>query len=242
MTAKQFVVVSCSFGTGLLTIVLASLIAAALLCQPAMERTPVLHPPRIGPPSLLKQSFDEIKYGPVNKSAQQEVKDGLISRIREMRSRRLEQRCEPQNTVAQNVVIRCPPRDVVSLDGCTVGTPVFVSEPVLYVPKKPVEYPAMSPALSPIDLFFEDCDTCAKKDPKSEAKTGSFVCSRCKKPCVGDEWHTYWQPDGSPLTFLCESCHQSLSPAGRQSVYSQYMKRQSKSVGDLQSLHPELSQ
>lgn len=233
---RQDVVVSFSIGSMFLLLACSLIIGGAFLAQPGCEPNAVMHPPRLGPSnSVLKEAIDELKYGPVNRDKQNEIKDGLLDRLRARRQARL---CPPQverpqtyaNTPNVCTVINgptevcrvCPPRPGPETNPVSNPTP-------------PVQYPAVS-----IDSLLlpmpQDCPSCVRG---SDVKTGAFVCSHCGRPCVGDEWHTDWQADGTPLTFLCERCYRALSPEQRQAVFERYLKSQA--ANPLRGLSPEVA-
>jgi hypothetical protein len=237
---RQAVVVSFSLGTMFLLLACAMMVAGAMIAQSQREPGPIVMPPRIGPAnSVLKEAIDEWKYGPVDRAKQAEVKDGLLDRLRARRQSRLcppmqasPMQTSPVQTYASitnlstmrngptEVRIVCPPRVVSGENAPAVSLP---------------EYPAVSlDAL--LYLNPSDCPSC---DRGAELKTGVFVCSHCGKACVGDEWHTDWQPDGTPLTFLCKECYGKLTPSQRQSVLNRYLKQQASHP--LRGLAPEVS-
>ncbi len=280
MTGKQLVVVSFSFGTGLLLVGCFCLLALGIFSQGSNVTNRGFATPRLGPPpNALKEAFEHWQYGPVNKAAQNEVKDGLFSRLRERRQGSFVSTapCIPPASIAVGSQIHsvcppkaysvCPPKAYIDPTDCTysyysnLGTiPPSLSYPqtivspvylptVVPAPPPQLEYPSnpsnpSNPSKPCIDcrdivtLFGGDRDL-SPRNAKGELKTGQYVCSHCRQSCVGSQWHTDWQPDGSPLTFICERCDQRLSIAQKSAVFKSYMAKQSKqsSIG---ALHPEL--
>jgi len=160
--------------------------------------------PKSGTVGDIERSINDMKYGPVNLDAAKEVKNGLFARIRDNRQSRI---CAPAQRQACSSVSQ------------TVGVPVQ-SAKVIVIQATGVTAPPASeyPSINPPDSVNGDCPKCRphvdaekllrkKESPRSESKTGSFICSNCKKPHVGEEWHTDWSEDGTPITFLSESCY-----------------------------------
>ena len=117
------------------------------------------------------------------------------------------------------------------------------------VPVPIVEYPA----INPLEPENGDCTMCRphvevekllrkKVAPRAENKTGSFICSHCRKPHVGEEWHTDWTADGTPITFLCENCYSSMSSQQRIAAYQAYAARQTLKIGKTALLHQEIGE
>ena len=199
------------------------------------EPAPLLHPalPGISTGELrsqIRKEMNDLQYGPVNKDATKEVKNGLFDRLRARRN------------AAPATVASCPPCTVVSSTDCTAAystaLPVWsviqngtvsyvpvqsVTSTVSSVPSQP-EYPAINP-LEVESLPASSCTTC-KQDPRKEVKTGGFVCSHCKQTKVGSQWHTDWAEDGTPITFLCEDCYRKMTPNQRLTAYKAYAQRQ----------------
>lgn len=230
---RQAVVVSFSVGSMFLLLACSLIIGGAFLAQPGCEPNAIMHPPRLGPShSVIKEAIDELKYGPVNRDKQNEIKDGFLDRLRARRQARL---CPPQ--VERPQTYANVPNVCTVVNGPTEVSRVYPPRAIEPTPgpSPPVQYPAVS-----VDSLLlptnSDCPSCARG---TDVKTGAFVCSHCGKPCVGDEWHTDWQADGTPLTFLCERCYRALSPDQRQAVFERYLKSQSASP--LRGLSPEVS-
>lgn len=235
---RQAVVVSFSLGSMFLLLACSMIVAGAMIAQSHLEPSPVMMPPRIGPAnSFLKEAIDELKYGPVNRAKQEEVKDGLLDRLRARRQSRL---CPPVQAYANtyaNVTnlstMRNGPTEV-----CIVCPPRVVNGPSSEAPSSAVTLPQY-PAVSLDALLYLNPSDCPSCDRDAELKTGAFVCSHCGKACVGDEWHTDWQADGTPLTFMCKECYRRLTPAQRQTVLNRYLKQQASNP--LRGLAPEVS-
>lgn len=68
-----------------------------------------------------------------------------------------------------------------------------------------------------------DCPDCELSVEKP--REGAFACQRCKRKTVGSQWHELWADDGTPLTCLCESCWQSITPSERRSHLEAYARR-----------------
>lgn len=240
---RQDVVVSFSIGSTFVMLVCTLLVAFALVSQPMLEPAPVLAPPRLGPASSgLKEAIDELKYGPVNRDRQNEVKDGLLSRIRARRAQACTARTYANTSVpayrigcnpAQEICVTCPPRTTDESNGSAIEYPAIV-------PRAPEPPPSLDWLLPPPAVSQPSCPTCP--NPRAELKTGAFVCSHCRSPCVGDEWHTDWLPDGTPLTYLCTQCNSRLSDSQKRLVYQRYIEKQIASAESLRgALYPEVS-
>lgn len=125
------------------------------------------------------------------------------------------------------------------------------------VQKQPVDVPQITkpsleyPAMELEESKNVDCPSCIQNgveslfrrfsNPRIESKTGSFVCSNCRKACVGDEWHTDWSEDGTPVTFLCKRCYESMSTSQRIAAYRRYVSRQVSNNGTSALMHQEIS-
>lgn len=233
---RRHVVVGFSVGTCLFLLGISFLICGALVLMHFNTQVqPQIKTPHFAGQSIsdfssqLRKEINDLKYGPVNKDATKEVKNGLFDRLRARRN------------AAPATVASCPPCTVVSSTDCTAAystaLPVWsviqngtvsyvpvqsVTSTVASVPSQP-EYPAINP------LEVESLPTCTNcnQDPRAEVKTGSFVCSNCKKPQVGGQWHTDWTEDGMPVTFLCESCYRKMTPNQHLVAYKAYAQRQS---------------
>ena len=253
------VVIGLSIGTALLFSIGICVLAAAIVLGGSAGKTAEhdVRPfqPKTGVMGELHRLKNEIDYGPVNLDAAEEVKNGggLLARIRQNR----QQACQP-----------CPPAPVQSVQVVSAcrfqSNPVPVERPIVIDPSDcnfsyvvansppqsiivqttgipapaGIEMPSVAPSETLSKLLEKDCPTC-KKDPRSELKTGSFICSNCRKSQVGN-WHTDWTDDGQPITFLCEACYSFMSPEQRDKAYRGYIARQTKTVGQIGLLHPEL--
>ena len=241
---KQFHVISLSIGTCLLlaamsVFIVAGFVIVTLKVHPSKPNNVDVFRPKTGVVGEIEHTINELKYGPVNVQATKEVKNGLFDRIRARRQ--AAQVCRPCTQPTQTTVYSYP---VVSYSQpiAQYRTESVVSTSVVVKPVGPVGYemPAVSP-VNPIEAAQNnECTTC-KKDPRSEIKTGSFLCSNCRQSQVG-AWHTEWNEDGTPTTFLCESCWQKLDDAQRRKAHQAYIARQSKSAGVPGLLHQEISQ
>ena len=207
--------------------------------------------PKSGAVGDVERSINDLKYGPVNLDAAKEVKNGLFSRIRDNRQARIcapasQQACVPSQTVR-----------VIDSSDCTFSNAIV--QPQSYVIQatgiKPAESSVIKeyPAINPVEPTNGDCPTCRphvevekllrkNESPRAENKTGSFICSNCKKPHVGEEWHTDWSADGTPITFLCESCYSRMSAQQRIAAYQAYASRQTKKNGKTALLHQEIDE
>lgn len=226
---KNAVVVSVSVGTALLLFLLAGLVVAGVafvtigIHQPAVNRD--VYRPKTGAIGDIEKQINDLKYGQVNLEASKEVKNGLFSRLRARR------------VVSQPAVQTCQGGNCSTV---TYSTPVVIQTKTIAQPVR-IEQPFVAP-INPLENV--DATDCAsgncRKSPRSEVKTGSFICSNCRRSQVGD-WHTDWRPDGTPITFLCESCYQKMTPDQRAKAYQGYAARQSKNVGPVGLLHQEIS-
>ena len=246
------IVVSVSVGTGLLLIcmvLLLSLAIGAAVCVQNNEPTltPDIFRPKSGAIGDVERSVNNLKYGPVNLDAAKEVKNGLFSRIRDNRQSRICAPAQQQACVPTQAVRVIDPSD------CTFSYSIVQPQPSVTqatgIKPSTGEYPAINP-LEPVN---GDCPTCRphvevekllgkKESPRAENKTGSFICSNCKKPHVGEEWHTDWAADGTPITFLCESCYARLSAQQRIAAYQAYASRQTLKNGKMALLHQEIGE
>lgn len=251
---KQQIVLSVSAGTGLLAIVMCIGISVAIVlsgCESHASYDPS-QPfiPSTGMIGEMKRQANDVKYGPVNHEAAEEIKDGLFDRIRQRRAARQGQACTHVQRVQQAA---CPPGyQTVPVCRPIESTTFVTSTSVASTQTRVNEYPKVSPLTKP------DCASgrCSNPDPdiaklfsadqsqanrRSEMKTGAFRCSQCGNPSVGDEWHTDWTADGTPITFLCESCYGRMSPDQRVAAYQRYAGRQLSKSGQVGLLHPETS-
>ena len=246
---KQFHVISVSVGTGILLCMLTAFVVlgSAIVIMDAHSKTsPSLVTPKFKPQNgalgEIEQQINDLKFGPVNTNATKEVKTGwLMDRIRENRQSRVSRQsvCVAQATA-------CQPQSVSSVrvvDPTDCNFSHIVSNPVasqtIVVQPTGIEMPSTTP-IHPLEVSSPaDCATC--KLPRNAVKTGSFICSNCRKSQVG-AWHTEWKSDGTPVTFLCEQCHSLMSPEQREKAYIGYLSRQSKSAGIAGLLHQEIGQ
>jgi hypothetical protein len=229
---KTFHVISVTLGTGLLLCFLTFCLAGAFVFSVMNVHVKPTAPfaPRTGAvEQVIETQLNELKYGPVNTAATKEVKNGLplFDRIRANRQARVcvSHASHQAGCVASPVVYY--PQAVVAV------SPVVV-------PVMGIEMPAVTP--DPIPAKPSECVDGKCPVKQSEAvKTGSFICSNCRKSQVG-EWHTEWKSDGTPVTFLCERCHSFMSTDQREKAYIGYLSRQSKTAGIAGLLHQELGQ
>lgn len=230
---KAEVVIRFSVGATILLLVCAGITSLAIISHAMIEPSAVQHPPRVCPPSELKQAIDELKYGPVNRTKQNEIKDGFLGRFRaRMQSRQFanaQPQCQAAPIQQPNATSAfCPPTTFAS---ATIHKTSDVT--------KAVEYPSNEYQTNPIALpnirVPSICPTC----PIAEIKTGAFICSHCRQPKVGEDWHTDWMEDGKPLTYLCRHCNSSLNASQKQAVYQSYMRTQSSAVAG--AFEPEVS-
>ena len=252
---RQFNVISVSIGTGILfcmlTLFVVLAIAAAIVDSHSNDKCdPEVFRPRTGATGEIEHQMNDLMYGPVNSNATQEVKNGLFDRIRANRQVRVckpvaQQSCAPnQSAISYSNAIQNvqPSYRVVDPSDCTsshtISNPVV--GPSIVTQTTGIEMPSVVP-INPLQHSApKDCPTC--KSPKQDAvKTGSFICSNCRKSQVGG-WHTDWKEDGTPVTFLCERCYSLMSPEQREKAYKGYMARQSKTTGISGLLHQEIGQ
>jgi len=258
---SRAIVVSVSVGTGLLLVcmvLLLSLAIGAAVCVQNNEPnlSPDVFRPKSGTVGDIERSINELKYGPVNLDAAKEVKNGLFSRIRDNRQARI---CAPVqrqafSTVSQTVYVPVQAASVIDSSECTLSYAITQPQPIV-IQTTGVTLPSTGeyPASNPLEPVNGDCPTCRpavevekllrkKESPRAENKTGSFICSNCKQPHVGEEWHTDWSADGTPITFLCESCYSRMTAQQRIAVYQDYASRQTKKNGKTALLHQEISE
>lgn len=241
---KHAVVISVSVGTALLLFGLTAIIAIGIVVASIsvhnQPKTPVdVFRPKAGAVGEIERQINDLKYGPVNMDAAKEVKNGLFSRIRQNRQSRI---CQPQQQACQ-VQQASSPVVVVERSDCNYG--YVATSPAVVIANQPapivnaVEMPAVSP-INPLAIEDETPDsTCIPCNRRAELKTGAFICTNCRKSQVG-EWHTEWNGDGTPVTFLCESCFQKMSEAQRAKAYAAYKSRQLTKQGVAGLLHQEL--
>ena len=258
---SRAIVVSVSVGTGLLLIcmvLLLSLAIGAAVCVHNNEPnlSPDVFRPKSGTVGDIERSINELKYGPVNLDAAKEVKNGLFSRIRDNRQSRI---CAPVqqqscSTVSQTVCVPVQAARVIDSSDGTFSYAIAQPQPIV-IQSTGVTLPSTGeyPAINPLEPVNGDCPTCRptvevekllrkRESPRAENKTGSFICSNCKKPHVGEEWHTDWSSDGTPITFLCESCYSRMSAQQRIEAYQAYASRQTLRNGQTALLHQEIGE
>lgn len=255
------VVVSLSIGTCLLmSLAIAALSTAIILgghvAIPAASphsAAPAPFVPKTGALGELNRLKNEIQYGPVNLDAAKEVKNGLFDRIRAVRQARLCPPCQPapprqpaQTHYSQPIHVTTACRFVdpsdcnythIVADAASVRAPLVMQPTGIEMPSVVPLATIMAdpPSYSPAPA---NCPTCPR-DPRTAVKTGSFICSNCRKSQVG-KWHTDWNASGQPITFLCENCYSFMTPQQRETAYRGYIARQTKNVGTVGLLHQEL--
>jgi hypothetical protein len=180
MTNRTHTVVHMSVGTGLLVSGLVAIVGAAIMMAGLFVETPETETPRrilprIGnvqpaPESsaLGNAAAAEATYGPVNKAALNEAKQGIVSRIvHRVRSRR-----------ASRYVQSCPcPQPQTAQPQQTTQTWRVVTEPVYRVPRQPTVTP-----MQPLNAEPNDCIPCQRGlqvkpsvDPASTQKLRSDI-------------------------------------------------------------------
>jgi hypothetical protein len=240
---SRAVIVSVSVGTGLFIgcmVLMLCVAIGATFCIDSAESmmAPAIFKPKSGAIGDSERAINDLKYGPVNLDAAKEIKNGLFGRIRDNRQSRI---CAP-----------------VEQQACVPVQDTRVIEPQPYVIQATgIESPSDAfkeyPAVNPLEPQSGDCPTCRpsveiekllrkKVSPRSENKTGAFICSRCRKSHVGEEWHTDWAADGTPITFLCESCYSRMSSQQRIEAYQAYASRQTTKNGRAALLHQEIGE
>ncbi len=268
---SRAIVVSVSIGTGLLIVCMVLMICLAIgatVCIHSNEQTlaPAIFRPKSGAIGDAERSINELKYGPVNLDAAKEVKNGLFARIRDNRQSRAcatvqRQACVPVQQqvftrVQQQVCVPVQTTRVIDPTDCTFSYAIAQPQPYVIQAtgfESPTSATREFPAINPLESETGDCPRCRphvevekllrkKESPRSESKTGSFICSNCKKPHVGEEWHTDWSEDGTPITFLCESCYSRMSPQQRIASYQAYAARQTLKNGKTALLHQEIGE
>ena len=259
---SRAIVVSVSIGTGLLIVCMVVMICLAIgatVCLPSVEQTeaPAIFRPKSGTIGDAERSINDLKYGPVNLDAAKEVKNGLFAKIRDKRQSRVCNPVQPAYVPVQQVA--CVPiqsNRVIDPTDCTYSYAVALPQPyVIHVTgiESPSNPPKEYPAINPLESDASNCPTCRplveidkllrkRASPRAENKTGSFICSHCKKPHVGEEWHTDWSEDGTPITFLCESCYSRMSSQQRIAAYKAYASRQTTQNGRAALLHQEIGE
>lgn len=235
------VIISFSAGTMVLLVMMlsVSIIAVGYFSSQAEER----YVPSEGIKSTIERLENDLKYGKVNIEAAKEVKNGLplFDRMRANRQARM----QPQQCAQPTQARYCQPAQsyrVVDQSDCAYS--YIVSNPVpnqaIVFQTVGVEYPSVT---TPTAVSLNDCTDgrCTpRKATKVEAvKTGSFICSNCRKPKIAD-WHTEWKEDGTPETFLCKSCYSFMTPVQRKAAFDSYRARQFKSAGEAGLLQQEV--
>jgi len=255
---QKHYVISLSIGTALLACAMTFSVVGAILYATVTAHSKIPSPdafrPRVGASEVIESHLNDLKYGEVNVNATKEVKNGLplFDRIRANRQSRVcapvvQQYCPPCPTVVvtNNTPYSLqaqPTYRVVDPTDCTYSYVVSNPVPNQVIITQPtgIEMPAILPAK--VQDEASPCPDGKCKPKQAEAvKTGSFICTNCRKSQVG-EWHTEWKSDGTPTTFLCKSCFAIMSPEQRERAYIGYLSRQSKTVGTAGLLHQELSQ
>jgi hypothetical protein len=257
---KQYHVVGLTFGTVMLFCCMTLCIVGAIVfstieVHSKVKPSPDMFLPKKGVISEIEHAINDAKFGKVNLDAAKEVKNGLFDRIRARRQ--ASQACQPQpvaqcqlpaQTISYSypVVNYCPPvqqsKIVIDPSDCTYSHVVATAPAGSIIVTQPtgVEMPITQP-INPLDTVTEkDCPSC-KKDPRTAIKTGAFICSNCRKSNVG-EWHTDWNDDGTPITFLCKRCHSMMSPQQIEKSLTAYKARQVGKTGNTGLLHQEIGE
>ncbi len=239
---RQFHVISLSVGTAILFCLLTSFLVLAIVFssidgQSKTAPSPNVFRPQNGAMGEIEHKINDLKYGPVNNEATKEVKNGLFDRIRVNRQARLCVPSPPSQAMCPMAVRTIDPSECTysyTLANPNVGQTVITQSTGF-------EMPFVTP-INPLDrdAVAKDCPT-GKCPQRNAIKTGSFICSNCRKSQIG-EWHTDWKDDGTPITFLCERCHSLMTPEQRENAYKGYIARQSKSAGVSGLLHQEIGQ
>ncbi len=260
---SRAIVVSVSIGTGLLIVcmvVMLCLAIGATVCIHSNEPTvaPAIFRPKFGAIGDAERSINDLKYGPVNLDAAKEVKNGLFARIRDNRQARTCASVQRQVFVPVQRIACARIQTTRVIDPTDCNFSYSIAQPQPYVIQATgIESPSTAtreyPAVNPLESETGDCPRCRphvevekllrkKESPRSENKTGSFICSNCKKPHVGEEWHTDWSEAGTPITFLCESCYSRMSSQQRIAAYQAYAARQTSKNGRTALLHQEIGE
>lgn len=278
MTPKNVLVVGVSLGTGLLLLLCTAILTFALVLTHinAGSASGSKNPSWIGPGRMPKTSagdfesieaYENWKYGPLNKDAQKEEKNGLFDRIRANRQSRMMRNTNVQSSCCAPVqsthvvmdrtdcnysyqvvpVVMQPVAQPVTRPAQPVVLPaeypMFEPSGQVTPPPSPIMTPTQTPSCpdgscrpEPMALF----DQPVSYDRKSELKTGSYVCSSCRRARVGAQWHTDWTPDGKPVTYLCTDCNERLDVLQKANVYDRYVAKQTKTLGAIGTYHPEI--
>lgn len=229
---KSKIVLSLSIGTifslfGLIAIGAVVLIALHASCPEAPERdkrfpnlwSPNGHVRREPAPNAgsLEPRSDIDRYGPVNSGKLDEKKEGrLLDRLLHRSE------CPPQTRFTHPVYVEskrvcgpCPPAaSPGSIANCTSCVTVAPHNAA-------TEQPLVAPCLNCVPKLPD-----FNAAPRGEKKTGGFACTNCGAITVGDDWETEWTDDGTPVTFLCKSCWDSLNVFQRKDAYQRWVKRQ----------------
>ena len=256
---SRAIVVSVSVGTGLLIVCMVLMLCLAIgatFCVQGTENNvaPAIFRPKSGAIGDSERSINELKYGPVNLDAAKEVKNGLLARLRDNRQVRTCASVQRQVyvPVQQQVIARVQQSVCVPIQTYSIAQsqPYVIHATGIQTPSTP---PKEYPAVNHLESDASDCPTCRphveidkllrkRESPRSENKTGSFICSNCKKPHVGEDWHTDWSADGTPITFLCESCYSRMTSHQRIAAYQAYAARQTLKNGKTALLHQEIGE
>lgn len=236
---RQFHVISLSIGTAFLFCLLTLSLVVAILVATIDVHSEVLpnaFQPNTGTVGEIEHQINDLKYGPVNTDATKGVKNGLLDRIRSNRQSRL---CPPvSQSVCSPVQVQTAQSYSYSQSIKTIRSSMVVQPSYQIVPQSTgIEYPSVPP-INPLEAATaKDCPTCKSPD----VKTGSFMCSNCRQSKIG-EWHTDWNEDGTPTTFLCKACHAFMTPEQTQKALKAYQSRQLGKAGHAGLLHQEIGQ
>jgi ribosomal protein L37AE/L43A len=240
---KQHHVIGLTFSTVVLFCCLTACVVGAIVfstieVHSKVKRAPDAFLPKKGAIGEIEHTLNEHLYGPVDLNAAKEVKNGLFDRIR---ARRQAQACQPQAPSQYQLPTQTR---VYSYPAVAYSSPVVFQSvsPIesVVVQSTGYEMPIIKP-INPLETVNEkDCPTC-KKDPRTEIKTGAFICSNCRKSNVG-EWYTDWDEDGTPVTFLCRRCHAVMSPEQKEKSFNAYQARQLGKTGNAGLLHQEIGE
>jgi hypothetical protein len=250
---KHYHVVGLTAGTALLFCAMTACVVGAIVFSTVEVHSkvrPDTFRPKTGALKEIESQIHESQYGPVNLNAAKEVKNGLFDRIRSRRQSAQACQQPSQCTVQpQSVSYSYPavsysqPKQIVCDSSDCSYTQIVSSVPmgsVVITQTTGMEMPISKPINPLDDVNSSDCVTC-KKDPRSAVKTGSFICSNCRKANVG-EWHTDWNEDGTPVTFLCKRCNALVSPQQKEKLRNAYQIRQLGKTGNTGLLHQEIGE
>lgn len=260
---KHYHVVGLTAGTALLFCAMTACIVGAIVfatveVHSKVKPSPDKFLPKKGAVGEIERALQDIDLGPVNLDAAKEVKNGLFDRIR---ARRQAQACKPQAvsqyqlpsqasvcsyptvTYSSTAVVQSAPLRIVCDPTDCNYTNIIATAPAgaIIVPQSTgFEMPYTAP-INPLETVTDkDCPTC-KNDPRTSIKTGAFICSNCRKSNVG-EWHTDWNEDGTPVTFLCKRCHSVMTPEQKEKSLTAYKSRQVGKTGNTGLLHQEIGE